>query len=202
MSAFAGTSRAGESRILPWDENLPAFYAIRFSGSFEGNHGNDPPAFTPVVNNRRPQAPLRKAGAYSAALSLLCAEIAVQGDRVSAVRFHAGRGERSWHGILQAAARFSSQWIATWLQTQARAARNIRLHCDRSNEFCKSFLNPRTVYLYQARSAVSFKGGVTSICQMLLAKRGSPVRRLTRDYTCAKADRRPEQVIEEKPRAQ
>ena len=42
----------------------------------------------------------------------------------------------------------------------------------------------RTWLLYLAGSAVSFEDGLTSVCQILLAKRSSPKRRLTRDYMC------------------
>ncbi len=40
----------------------------------------------------------------------------------------------------------------------------------------------RTWLLYLAGSAASFEDGLTSVCQLLLAKRSSPTRRLTRDY--------------------
>jgi cyclopropane-fatty-acyl-phospholipid synthase len=40
----------------------------------------------------------------------------------------------------------------------------------------------RTWLLYLAGSAASFEDGLTSVCQLLLAKRSSPVRRLTREY--------------------
>jgi cyclopropane-fatty-acyl-phospholipid synthase len=43
----------------------------------------------------------------------------------------------------------------------------------------------RTWLLYLAGSAASFEGGLTSVCQLLLAKRNSPARRLTREYMCS-----------------
>jgi len=43
----------------------------------------------------------------------------------------------------------------------------------------------RTWLVYLAGSAASFEDGLTSVCQLLLAKRNSPARRLTRDYMCA-----------------
>lgn len=47
----------------------------------------------------------------------------------------------------------------------------------------------RTWLLYLAGSAASFEDGLTSVCQLLLAKRSRPTRRLTRDYMCAGANR-------------
>jgi cyclopropane-fatty-acyl-phospholipid synthase len=47
----------------------------------------------------------------------------------------------------------------------------------------------RTWLLYLAGSAASFEDGLTSVSQLLLAKRSSPARRLTRDYMCAGTDR-------------
>jgi cyclopropane-fatty-acyl-phospholipid synthase len=47
----------------------------------------------------------------------------------------------------------------------------------------------RTWLLYLAGSAASFEDGLTSVSQLLLAKRSNPARRLTRDYMCAGANR-------------
>jgi cyclopropane-fatty-acyl-phospholipid synthase len=47
----------------------------------------------------------------------------------------------------------------------------------------------RTWLLYLAGAAANFEEGLTSVCQLLLAKRSSPARRLTRDYMCAGANR-------------
>lgn len=147
MPSLAGAFTADESAVLAWNTAIPDSYAIRFSDGTVENQGNGPPAFTLVVKNRRQLGWLLKADAYSAALSFVRGELDVQGDLVAAVRFHAGRGERSWRGVLHAAAaRFAPRRIETWLQTRARAARNIRLHYDRSNEFYNSFLDIRMVY--------------------------------------------------------
>ena len=48
----------------------------------------------------------------------------------------------------------------------------------------------RTWLLYLAGSAASFEDGLTSVSQLLLAKRSNRTRRLTRDYICAEAKNR------------
>ncbi|HEU0139714.1 MAG TPA: cyclopropane-fatty-acyl-phospholipid synthase family protein [Bryobacteraceae bacterium] len=55
----------------------------------------------------------------------------------------------------------------------------------------------RTWLLYLAGSAASFEDGLTGVSQLLLAKRSSPARRLTREYMCAGANgpaRAPESI--------
>lgn len=47
----------------------------------------------------------------------------------------------------------------------------------------------RTWLLYLAGSAANFEAGLTSVCQLLLAKRSSSTRRLTREYMCMGASR-------------
>lgn len=147
MLCSTGASTADESTVFAWDKAIPDSYGVRFPDGTEENHGNYPPAFTLVVRNRRVLEWLLKADAYSAALSFIRGEFDVQGDLVAAVRFQLGRWQRGWRELLHAsAARLAPGRIETWLQTRGRAARNIRYHYDRSNEFYKNFLDTRMVY--------------------------------------------------------
>lgn len=178
MPSYAGAFTADESAVLAWNTAIPDSYAIRFSDGTEENHGNDPPAFTIVVRDRRQLEWLLQADAYSAALSFIRGEFDVQGDLVAAIRFQASGGELSWRGLLHAAAaRLAPRRIETWLQTRARAARNIRHHYDRPNEFYKSFLDTRMVY-----SCAYFQQQNLSLDEAQLAKL---------ERICRKLDLRP-----------
>jgi cyclopropane-fatty-acyl-phospholipid synthase len=147
MLSSAGASTADESAVFAWDKALPPSYAIRFSDGTEENHGNDPPAFTLVVRDRRQLERLLQADAYSAALSFVRGEFDVQGDLVAAVRLQLSGRHRTWRGLLRAvAARIGPHRFETWLQSRRRAAENIRYHYDRSNEFYSQFLDTRMVY--------------------------------------------------------
>lgn len=138
---------ADESAIFAWDKTIPDSYAVQFSDGTEENHGNDPPAFTLVVRDRRQLEWLLKADAYSAALSFISGESDVRGDLVAAIRFQLAGRHRRWLGLLRAmAARIGPHRHETWMQSRRRAAENIRYHYDRSNEFYGQFLDTRMVY--------------------------------------------------------
>ncbi len=147
MLSSANSCTANESAVFSWDKTVPDSYAIRFSDGAEENHGNDPPAFTLVVRDRRQLERLLRTDPYSAALSFVGGEFEVQGDLVAAVRFQFAGRHRTWRELLRAAAaRIGPHRLETWLQSRRRAAENIRYHYDRSNEFYKNFLDTRMVY--------------------------------------------------------
>ncbi len=101
-----------------------------------------------IVSRRRGgQRWLAQADAYSVALAFVNGEVEVYGDFVAAVRFQ----------LLQSASTFRRQALDTicrwnpWRLTQRwtgrdAAARNIRFHYDRSNDFYKLFLDSQMVY--------------------------------------------------------
>ena len=160
MLSSTGAATADESAVIAWDKTIPDSYAIRLADRAVERHGDDSPAFTLVVRDRRQLNRLLQADAYSAALSFVRGEFDVQGDLVAAVRFQLGRRHPRWRGLLRAvAARFGPHRFETWLQSRRRAAKNIRYHYDRSNEFYSQFLDTRMVYscAYFRRPAISLE---------------------------------------------
>jgi cyclopropane-fatty-acyl-phospholipid synthase len=147
MPSSEGPSAALESSIFTWHKIAPRPYSVRFSDGTEETQGAGPPAFTLVVEDRRQLEWLLRADAYSAALSFIRDDFDVRGDLIAAVRFQLGRDRHGWRDLLGAArARLPPRRVETWFQTRERAARNIRYHYDRSNEFYKKFLDSRMVY--------------------------------------------------------
>ncbi|MBI4873517.1 MAG: class I SAM-dependent methyltransferase [Acidobacteria bacterium] len=150
---------------------------MRFADGAEEVHGEGRPGFTLIVRDRRQLRWLLAADAYSAALSFIRGDLDVEGDLVAAVRFQLGRVHRGWREHLYAAAaRLAPHRIETWFQTRARAARNIRYHYDRSEQFYRHFLDRRMVY-----SCAYFQTPGSPLDEAQLAKL---------DYICRKLDLR------------
>jgi cyclopropane-fatty-acyl-phospholipid synthase len=83
---------------------------------------------------------------FRAALAFIDGDVEVEGDLVAALQSWLAerrRGPRAWDWLLAVAARAR---IDRWLQTRARARRDIEFHYDRSNEFYTTFLDRRLVY--------------------------------------------------------
>lgn len=141
------------------------------------SNGDGPPAFTFFVRDLDRFESILNSDAYSAAVGFVRGEFDVQGDLVAAIRLKAAtirRGFRYW--LSGAAAQFSPSCLETWFQTKSRAARNIRFHYDRSNEFYGQFLDPRMVY-----SCAYFENPDQTLADAQLAKL---------DHICKKLDLR------------
>ena len=175
MLDVARVSPVPESTAAVWARPWPIPYAVRFSNGREESCGEGRPAFTLVVRDRHHLRQVLEADAYSAALSFIRADFDVLGDLVEAVRFQQDHHRRGWRTVLHtAAARLAPHRIETWLQTRGRAARNIRDHYDRSNDFYRQFLDRRLVY-----SCAYFRTPETPLDDAQVAKL---------DYICRKLD--------------
>ncbi len=115
---------------------------------------------------------------YSAAEAFLRGEVDICGDIIAAVRFKTGASPKGFrHSLASLTAHVAPRPIESWIQSPRRAARNIRFHYDRSNEFYRAFLDSRMVY-----SCAYFKNGPQdSLDDAQLAKL---------DHICRKLDLR------------
>jgi cyclopropane-fatty-acyl-phospholipid synthase len=149
-----------------WERPTYRAYAVRLSDGTEERHGDGEPAFTLIVHDRQQLERLSGANAYSAALSFVRGDFDLQGDLPAAVRLQLGRPHRGWRWFLFAVvARLAAYRIETWFQKRERAAKNIRYHYDRSNEFYEQFLDQRMVY-----SCAYFRTPSTSLDDAQVAK--------------------------------
>ncbi len=125
----------------------PVSYAVEFRNGQRRLNGEGPPAFTIAVADEQTLERILGADDYTAAMAFVRGEIDIRGDITAALRL-----KREWtrpsvlQWLLAAAARFRPAWWETHFQSRERAARNIRFHYDRSNEFYAAFLDSRLVY--------------------------------------------------------
>jgi hypothetical protein len=98
------------------------------------------------VKDARQYEWLLRSDLYSTALAFIRGNFDIHGDIIAAIRF---KSEMTRHGLrdffASIAARVAPRRIESWFQTPLRAARNIRLHYDRSNDLYQSFLDSRMV---------------------------------------------------------
>jgi cyclopropane-fatty-acyl-phospholipid synthase len=88
-----------------------------------------------------------RADPYSAAMAFVRGEVDVAGDLVEAVRYQLHQAQEGFRPALMAFLRRVIPWrVLQRFQTREDAARNIRFHYDRSNEFYRVFLDERMVY--------------------------------------------------------
>ena len=107
--------------------------------------GDGPPAFTLHVPGVTRWQQILRLDAYRAGLAFLDGTVEVDGDLVSAIHMwarHQRPASVSGHLLALAA------WLRPehWIQSRAKARRNIEFHYDRSNEFYQTFLDRRMVY--------------------------------------------------------
>ena len=122
-------------------------YAIQFRGGETRMAGEGTPAFTLRVPDETAYSRLMSADLYTAAMTFLNGGVEIEGDLLPAVRMFLDRQKTGWRGRLYAlAARFAPHRLESLFQSRARAARNLRYHYDRSNEFYRQFLDSRMVY--------------------------------------------------------
>ena len=106
-------------------------------------------ATTFEVIPRHPDAArwLSRANAYSLAIAYVKGAIDVQGDLIEAVRHHLASAKRGWQTrLVDAVCRWTPWRLLQGRTGRAAAARNIRFHYDRSNDFYRLFLDSQLVY--------------------------------------------------------
>jgi len=152
-------------------------WSARFKDGSEQKKGEGTPRFTLCVADRQALEYVLSTDAYSAAAAFIRGGFDVEGDLEAAIRFrgwHPRSGVRKY--ILGALARGAERFQSSF-QTRAQAARNIRFHYDRSNDFYRLFLDPRMVY-----SCAYFRTPETTLEEAQIAKL---------DLICRKLDLQP-----------
>ena len=135
--------------------------------------------FEIVPRHKGGQQWLACADAYSVGLAFVNGEIDVHGDFVSAVRYQLSQSPTTFRRqFFDAVCRWNPWRLTQGRATRGAAARNIRFHYDRSNDFYKLFLDSQMVYscayfdrpgatLDQAQAAK-----LDHICRKLLVRPG------------------------------
>jgi cyclopropane-fatty-acyl-phospholipid synthase len=161
----------------PRRDPAPPSYEVQLRSGERRAYGKGDPSFTIVVTDQTQLNWLLRADAYSAALAFIRGDIEVHGDLIAAVRFQTATAPRSLPArFFGALARFAPGRIESWYQPKSRAARNIRFHYDRPNDFYRQFLDSRLVY-----SSAYYRDPEWSLEQAQLAKM---------DHICRKLDLR------------
>lgn len=123
-------------------------------------------AFEIVARGEDAKRWMARGDAYSAGLAYVKGLIDVQGDLIEAVRFQLAHAGATWRRqLLDAVCRWTPWRLTQRRAGRASAARNIRFHYDRSNEFYRQFLDSRLVY-----SCAYFKEPGDSLDQAQLSK--------------------------------
>ncbi len=154
-----------------------SFVAVSTNGNTT-TYGNGIPRFTVQAHNEKALKRFLQGDAYSAAMSFVRGEFDVTGDLFTAVRYQITRNHSGLMNLLfKTLARYAPSRVETWIQRRSRAAKNIRHHYDRSNEFYRQFLDSRMVY-----SCAYFRTPSWTLEQAQLAKL---------DHICRKLDLAP-----------
>ena len=122
-------------------------YAIAFQNGEQQATGPGAPSFTISVADKAHLERILNGDAYSGAMAFVRGEVSISGDIIAAVR---AMSRRKACGFLRrlrtVAARLARARLETYFQSRKRAAANIRLHYDRSNDFYRKFLDSHLVY--------------------------------------------------------
>jgi cyclopropane-fatty-acyl-phospholipid synthase len=124
--------------------SVPASYAVVAASGRARAVGAPPEAFVLRVPSLEWWDRLSGRSAYAVASAFVAGDFQVDGDLVAAIRWwRAGRPphSESWLTPLLAFMR-----LASWMETEGKARRDIRFHYDRSNRFYERFLDRRMVY--------------------------------------------------------
>ncbi|HEY7338201.1 MAG TPA: class I SAM-dependent methyltransferase [Bryobacteraceae bacterium] len=90
---------------------------------------------------------LSRANAYALAMAYVKGLIDVEGDLIEAVRYHLATASEDWRSkLVDAVCRWMPWRLIQGRPGRAAAARNIRFHYDRSNDFYRLFLDSQLVY--------------------------------------------------------
>ncbi|MGD0869227.1 MAG: cyclopropane-fatty-acyl-phospholipid synthase family protein [Bryobacteraceae bacterium] len=134
-----------DRRIDPARSSEPAWSVIFQDGS-ERRSGDGTPRFTFCVPTSKAFQYLLATDVYSAATAFIRGKFDVKGDLEDAIRFKGWQPQSSLRKHLFGAIARCVAALEGGFQTGTQAARNIRFHYDRSNEFYRLFLDPRMVY--------------------------------------------------------
>jgi cyclopropane-fatty-acyl-phospholipid synthase len=161
----------------------PCYAAQYFSGATQF-FGDGAPLFTFCIRDQAQLDFVLKGDLYSVAVAFITGRFDIHGDFIEAIRHLSSVPRRGAGSVV----RWLVSWCGPWrleslLQSRSRAARNIRFHYDRSNEFYRQFLDSQMIY-----SCAYFKDRDWSLDQAQLAKL---------DYICRKLDlRRSERFLD------
>jgi len=142
-------------------------YAVEFRDGTRRLCGDGHPAFTIAVADQAQWQWFLKADVYSAAMAFVRGDFDVRGDLTAAIRFFKQGVPRKnlKHWLFVVLERLAPHRLEAWFQSRSRAAENIRLHYDRSNDFYRQFLDSRMQY-----SSARFRDPAWPLEQAQLAK--------------------------------
>src|SRR5258707_8704908 len=135
--------RVAPARVAPPAEGLS--YAVRFSDGINLREGGDDPKFTVRIGDRARWRKLLASNAYAVAQAYVAGEFDLEGDFAEAVRLYERQPRPAlleW--MLRAAGRLDP--LLRIARSRSGAARDVRFHYDRSNEFYRLFLDQRMIY--------------------------------------------------------
>ena len=173
---MSSASREPDRPANPAIAGAPVWSAL-FSDGSEERFGQGTPLFTLCVPTRKALRWLLNTDAYSAAAAFVHGEFNVMGNLEAAIHF---KGWQPCSGMRKRLIGAIAHWTAALengLQTKAGAARNVRFHYDRSNDFYRLFLDPLMVY-----SCGYFRSADVALADAQVAKL---------DHICRKLDLRP-----------
>jgi len=148
-----------------------------FNDGSEHHVGDAPPAFTLHVSTPKVLQWLLDTDVYSAGEAFVRGKFEVEGDLEAAIRFKGWQPSSNLQKHVIGAVAHWTASAANYLQTTARAARNIHFHYDRSNDFYRLFLDPEMVY-----SCAYFRVPDLPLAEAQIAKL---------DHICRKLDLQP-----------
>jgi len=132
-------------RLIDPRSTEPVWSALFRDGS-ERRSGDGVPLFTFCVPTSKALQSLLATDVYSAATAFIRGMFDVKGDLEAAIRFKGWQPRSGLRKRLLGVVARCAGALEAGFQTGTRAARNIRFHYDRSNEFYRLFLDPRMVY--------------------------------------------------------
>lgn len=168
--------REPDRPIIPEPSTGPAWKVVFRDGS-EQRSGNGTPRFTFCVPNGKAFQSLLATDVYSAATAFIRGKFDVRGDLEAAIRFKGWQPRSGLRRYLFGVVARCAAALQSQFQAGTAAARNIRFHYDRSNEFYRLFLDPRMVY-----SCAYFRSPDTTLEDAQAAKL---------NHICRKLDLRP-----------
>jgi cyclopropane-fatty-acyl-phospholipid synthase len=144
----------------------PLSYEVIYADGRSLVHGNARPAFTFALRDPGQFQWLQHADLYSAAMAFIQGKFDIYGDIIAAIEFKRQTTRLGIRDLLSTlGARFAPQRVEAWFQSRRRAARNIRFHYDRSNDFYRTFLDSKMVY-----SCAYFKDEANTLDEAQTAK--------------------------------
>ncbi len=165
------------------DSGASVSYQVTYRDGTSFRKGAERPAFTLLLKDPGQLERFLDSDIYSAAVKFIRGDVDIRGDIIAAIRFKTATTTRGFrYSLACLVARLEALCIESWIRSPHRAARNIRFHYDRSNEFYRAFLDSRMVY-----SCAYFKNGPQdSLDDAQLAKL---------DHICRKLDLRPDELF-------